>query len=144
MATAVLSLGQETIRWVIFSALEKNMRSYDLDCILSSQWRTFSSSSLTPKVAPVTKTEFLITVSIQYQADRWWELLMLLNWVECNLYSKCMIMSTIWNKSIQVNFSKANRIAQAHSAGALCSPGKINECWFIPNGTKKIMWFTGN
>ena len=78
MATAVLSLGQETIRWVIFSALEKNMKSYDLDCILSSQWRTFSSSSLTPKVAPVTKTEFLITVSIQYQADRWWELLMVI------------------------------------------------------------------
>ena len=40
--------------------------------------------------------------------------------------------------------SKANQIAQAHSAGAICSPWKINECWFIPNGTKKIMWFTGN
>ena len=36
-----------------------------------------------------------------------------------------MIVSTIWNKSIQVNFSKANQIAQAHSAGAICSPGKL-------------------
>ena len=78
MATAVSSLGQETIRWVIFSALEKNVWSYNMDCILSSQWGTFSSSSLTPKVAPVTKTEFLIIMSMQYQADRWWEWLMVI------------------------------------------------------------------
>ena len=39
-----------------------------------------------------------------------------------------MIASTIWDKSVQVNLSKANQIAQAHSAGAICSPGKINEC----------------
>ena len=60
------------------TALEKNVWSYNMDCILSSQWGTFSSSSLTPKVAPVTKTEFLIIMSIQYQADRWWEWLMVI------------------------------------------------------------------
>ena len=64
------------------------------------------------------------------------------NWTEWGAIciGKCMIASTIWDKSVQVNLSKANQIAQAHSAGAICSPGKINECWFIPNGTKKIMW----
>ena len=39
-----------------------------------------------------------------------------------------MIASTIWDKSAQVNLSKANQIAQAHTAGATSSPGKINEC----------------
>ncbi len=46
-----------------------------------------------------------------------------------NITSICignrMISSTIWDKSARVNFSKANQIAQARRASAICSLEKF-------------------
>ena len=55
-----------------------------------------------------------------------------------------MISSAIWDKSARVNFSKANQIARARRASAICGLWKIYECWFIPNCTREIMWLLVN
>ncbi len=55
-----------------------------------------------------------------------------------------MISSAICDKSARVKFSKANQIAQARRASAICSLWKIYECWFIPNCTRKIIWLLIN
>ncbi len=55
-----------------------------------------------------------------------------------------VISSAIWDKSARVNFSKANQIARARRASAICSLWKIYECWFFPNCTRNIMWLLDN
>ena len=40
---------------------------------LWSREKTTKTAKLTLQLTWVTKTEFLLTISIQYQADKWWE-----------------------------------------------------------------------
>ena len=40
---------------------------------LWSREKTTTTAKLTLQLSWVTKTEFLLTISIQYQADKWWE-----------------------------------------------------------------------
>ena len=53
-------------------------------CFESSFWNIWDLEnlqlSLTLQLPWVTKTEFLLTISIQYQADEWWEYRQILIW----------------------------------------------------------------
>ena len=68
------------------------------------------------------------------------------NWTEWSAIciGNHMIPSAIWNKWARVKFSKANKIARARRASAICGLLKFYKCSFIPNCTRKIMWLLVN
>ena len=65
----------------------------------------------------------------------------------CGTLLSSMFVFFLWKISKAkeiVNFSKTNRSALALRARALCGLWKIYKCLFIPNCTRKIMWFLIN